>query len=177
MYGIFSYIYHKFKPDNGKYTIHGAYGILTSHLMFFFNMEHANMVRCAFSQYWCPFFSKWFVRSSAMIIVDRLFRWFSLTTLSKPVVVSPSKAFHGMCMLRWFKLDSRSTFVAICVFFGWTFGHFHGGRGRSTAKKAGLIKGMIWEGSEMAMVLEEGDRFIQRCICCLCFVEPGAFNQ
>lgn len=57
-------------------------------------------------------------------------------------------------------------------------GHFYGGWGRSTAKKAGLIKGMIWEANDMAMVLEEGDRFIQRCICRLfCFVEPGAFNQ
>ena len=27
MYGIFTYIYHKFKPNVGKYTIHGAYGL------------------------------------------------------------------------------------------------------------------------------------------------------
>ena len=60
-----------------------------------------------------------------------------------------------MCMLRWFKLDSRSTFVPICVFrMDQGGGHFYGGWGRSTAKKAGLIKGMIWEGNEMAMVLE-----------------------
>ena len=26
MYGIFTYIYHKFKPNVGKYTIHRAYG-------------------------------------------------------------------------------------------------------------------------------------------------------
>ena len=26
MYGIFNYIYHKFKPKVGKYSIHGAYG-------------------------------------------------------------------------------------------------------------------------------------------------------
>ena len=26
MYGIFTYIYHKFKPNVGKYTIHGSYG-------------------------------------------------------------------------------------------------------------------------------------------------------
>ena len=26
MYGIFSYIYHKFKPNVGKHTIHGWYG-------------------------------------------------------------------------------------------------------------------------------------------------------
>ena len=26
MYGIFTYIYHNFKPNGGKYTIHGAYG-------------------------------------------------------------------------------------------------------------------------------------------------------
>ena len=28
MYGIFTYVYHKFKPNVGKYTIHGAYGFL-----------------------------------------------------------------------------------------------------------------------------------------------------
>ena len=27
MYGIFTYIYHKFTPNVGKYSIHGAYGI------------------------------------------------------------------------------------------------------------------------------------------------------
>ena len=27
-YGIFTYVYHKFKPNVGKYTTHGAYGIL-----------------------------------------------------------------------------------------------------------------------------------------------------
>ena len=27
MYGIFTYIYHKNKPNAGKYTIHGSYGI------------------------------------------------------------------------------------------------------------------------------------------------------
>ena len=27
MYGIFTYIYHKLKPNVGKYTIHGSYGI------------------------------------------------------------------------------------------------------------------------------------------------------
>ena len=27
MYGIFTYIYHKFKPNVGKYSIHGWYGI------------------------------------------------------------------------------------------------------------------------------------------------------
>ena len=26
MYGIFTYIYHKFKPNVGVYTIHGSYG-------------------------------------------------------------------------------------------------------------------------------------------------------
>ena len=25
MYGIFTYIYHKFQPNVGKYSIHGAY--------------------------------------------------------------------------------------------------------------------------------------------------------
>ena len=28
MYGIFTYIYHKFKPHVGKYTIHGWYGLV-----------------------------------------------------------------------------------------------------------------------------------------------------
>ena len=28
MYGIFTYIYHKFKPNVGVYTIHGSYGYL-----------------------------------------------------------------------------------------------------------------------------------------------------
>ena len=27
MYGIFTYIYHKFKPNVGKYSIHGSYGL------------------------------------------------------------------------------------------------------------------------------------------------------
>ena len=27
MYGIFPYIYHKFKPNVGKYSVHGAYGV------------------------------------------------------------------------------------------------------------------------------------------------------
>ena len=27
MYGIFTYIYHKFKPNVGEYSIHGCYGI------------------------------------------------------------------------------------------------------------------------------------------------------
>ena len=27
MYGIFTYIYHKSKPNVGKYTIHGSYGL------------------------------------------------------------------------------------------------------------------------------------------------------
>ena len=27
MYGICTYIYHKFRPDVGKYTIHGSYGV------------------------------------------------------------------------------------------------------------------------------------------------------
>ena len=26
MYGIFTYIYHKFEPNVGEYTIHGSYG-------------------------------------------------------------------------------------------------------------------------------------------------------
>ena len=26
MYGIFTYIYHKMKPNVGKYTIHGSFG-------------------------------------------------------------------------------------------------------------------------------------------------------
>ena len=29
MYGIFTYIYHRFKPNVGRYTIHGAYGFCT----------------------------------------------------------------------------------------------------------------------------------------------------
>ena len=29
MYGIFTYIYHRFMPNVGKYTIHGSYGICT----------------------------------------------------------------------------------------------------------------------------------------------------
>ena len=29
MYGIFTYIYHKFKPNVGKYTIHGSYGYMS----------------------------------------------------------------------------------------------------------------------------------------------------
>ena len=28
MYGIFTYIYFKFQPNVGKYTIHGSYGQL-----------------------------------------------------------------------------------------------------------------------------------------------------
>ena len=27
MYGIFTYIYHTFMPNVGKYSIHGAYGV------------------------------------------------------------------------------------------------------------------------------------------------------
>ena len=27
MYGVFTYIYHKFQPNVGKYIIHGWYGI------------------------------------------------------------------------------------------------------------------------------------------------------
>ena len=27
MYGIFTYIYHKFKPNVGEYSIHGWYGV------------------------------------------------------------------------------------------------------------------------------------------------------
>ncbi len=27
MYGIFTYIYHTYKPNVGKYAIHGAYGV------------------------------------------------------------------------------------------------------------------------------------------------------
>ena len=30
MYGIFTYIWHKFQPDVGKYTIHGSYGLRCS---------------------------------------------------------------------------------------------------------------------------------------------------
>ena len=30
IYGIFTYIYNNFKPNVGKYTIHGAYGSLKS---------------------------------------------------------------------------------------------------------------------------------------------------
>ena len=29
MYGIFTYIYHKFMPNVGKYSIHGSYGTVT----------------------------------------------------------------------------------------------------------------------------------------------------
>ena len=32
MYGIFTYIYHKFKPNVGKYSIHGAYGYLVAQI-------------------------------------------------------------------------------------------------------------------------------------------------
>ena len=31
MYGVFTYIYHKFRPNLGKYTIHWAYGIYIFH--------------------------------------------------------------------------------------------------------------------------------------------------
>ncbi len=27
--GIFTYMYHRFKPNVGKYSIHGAYGLYT----------------------------------------------------------------------------------------------------------------------------------------------------
>ena len=30
MYGLFTYIYHRFKPNVGKYTVHGAYGLSMS---------------------------------------------------------------------------------------------------------------------------------------------------
>ena len=30
MYGLFSYIFHRFKPNVGKYTVHGAYGLSMS---------------------------------------------------------------------------------------------------------------------------------------------------
>ena len=30
MYGIFTYIYHKYQPNVGKYTIHGSYGLVSS---------------------------------------------------------------------------------------------------------------------------------------------------
>ena len=30
MYGIFTYIYHKYQPNVGKYTIHGSYGLASS---------------------------------------------------------------------------------------------------------------------------------------------------
>ena len=33
MYGIFTNIYHKFKPNVGKYSIHGAYGYEDSALV------------------------------------------------------------------------------------------------------------------------------------------------
>ena len=34
MLHVFTYMYHKFKPDVGKYTIHGAYGIFLVHLYY-----------------------------------------------------------------------------------------------------------------------------------------------
>ena len=39
MYGIFTYIYHKNRPNVGKYTIHGSYGIKRMELSFHGNFN------------------------------------------------------------------------------------------------------------------------------------------
>ena len=50
MYGIFTYIYHKFKPNVGKYTIHGSYGVQPP------------------NQNWFPFFRKGYNQFASLLI-------------------------------------------------------------------------------------------------------------